>query len=122
MVQRAVLVVVFGDLVVVGEMRDAFYWWGCTMYWLLLGIDGVYCFEFEGAFYCFLLFKGVFGCIIGGYRLIMMLELVEVLLNEVKVVVVLGEVFGAFGYLRFLFVLGDDDFGEGIGWVVDLLS
>jgi aspartate aminotransferase len=120
--QRAALAAVAGDLVAVGEMRNAFHRRGRTMHQLLSGIDGVYCPEPEGAFYCFPSFKGVLGRDIRGHRPATTLELAEVLLNEAKVAAVPGEAFGAPGYLRFSFALGDDDLGEGIGRVADLLS
>ena len=41
-------------------------------------------------------------------------ELAEVLLDEAKVAIVPGEAFGAPGYARLSFALGDDDLGEGV--------
>lgn len=120
--QRAALAAVSGDLSAVAEMRSAFDRRGRTMHQLLSGIDGVFCPEPEGAFYCFPSFKGVLGREIAGHRPATTLELAEVLLNEAKVAAVPGEAFGAPGYLRFSFALGDDDLGEGIRRVADLLS
>ena len=73
-------------------------------------------------FYCFPSFKGVLGREIAGHKPANTLELAELLLNEAKVAVVPGEAFGAPGYLRFSFALGDDDLGEGIRRVADLLG
>lgn len=120
--QRAALAAVSGDLVAVGEMRAAFDRRGRTMHRLLSGIDGVFCPEPEGAFYCFPSFKGVLGRDIRGHKPTSTLELAEVLLNEAKVAAVPGEAFGAPGYLRFSFALGDDDLGEGIRRVAELLG
>jgi aspartate/methionine/tyrosine aminotransferase len=41
-------------------------------------------------------------------------ELAEVILDEVEVAVVPGEAFGAPGYLRLSYALGDDDLVEGV--------
>jgi len=50
------------------------------------------------------------------------LTLCEVLLDQAKVAIVPGEAFGAPGYARLSFALGDDDLGEGIGRIVDFLA
>ena len=42
------------------------------------------------------------------------MELAALLLEEIKIAVVPGEAFGAPGYLRFSFALGDDDIIEGL--------
>ena len=42
-------------------------------------------------------------------------ELAELAIDEVKVAVVPGEAFGAPGYLRLSYALGDDDLIEGVG-------
>jgi aspartate/methionine/tyrosine aminotransferase len=120
--QRAALAAVSGDLSAVAMMRDAFDRRGRLMHKLLSDIDGVYCPEPEGAFYCFPSFKGVLGREIAGHRPTTTLELAEVLLNEAKVAVVPGEAFGAPGYVRLSFALGDDDLGEGIRRIGDLLG
>jgi len=49
-------------------------------------------------------------------------ELCELLLEEVQVAVVPGEAFGAPGYARLSFALGDDDLGEGCRRIADLLA
>ncbi len=46
----------------------------------------------------------------------------EVLLGEVKVAIVPGEAFGAPGYARLSFALGDDDLGEGVRRIADFLA
>ena len=120
--QQAALAAVAGDLSAVAEMRDAFDRRGRTMHKLLSDIDGVYCPEPEGAFYCFPSFKGVLGRTIAGRRPTDTLQLAELLLTEAKVAVVPGEAFGAPGYLRLSFALGDDDLGEGIRRIQQLLA
>ena len=120
--QRAALAAVAGDLGAVTMMRDAFDRRGRLMHKLLSDIPGVYCPEPEGAFYCFPSFKSVLGRPVAGHKPATTLELAELLLNEAKVAAVPGEAFGAPGYLRFSFALGDDDLGEGIRRVADLLA
>jgi aspartate aminotransferase len=120
--QRAALAAVTGDLVAVGEMRTAFERRGRLMHSLLTGIDGVRCLEPEGAFYCFPSFEAVLGRAIGGRRCATTLELCEVLLEEAKVALVPGEAFGAPGYCRLSFALGDDDLGEGVRRIATALG
>ena len=120
--QRAALAAVAGDLGAVTMMRDAFDRRGRLMHKLLSDIPGVYCAEPEGAFYCFPSFKSVLGRPVAGHKPATTLELAELLLNEAKVAAVPGEAFGAPGYLRFSFALGDDDLGEGIRRVADFLA
>ena len=50
------------------------------------------------------------------------LELCEVLLDEAKVALVPGEAFGAPGYCRLSFALGDDDLGEGLRRIATALG
>ncbi len=120
--QAAALAAVSGDLVAVGEMRAAFDRRGRLMHRLLAEIPGVTCLEPQGAFYCFPSFEGVLGTQIGGRRPSNTLELCEVFLDVAKVAIVPGEAFGAPGYARLSFALGDDDLGEGVGRIADLLG
>ena len=50
------------------------------------------------------------------------LELADHVLSEAKVAFVPGEAFGAPGYARFSFALGDDDLAEGITRFADLAA
>ena len=120
--QVAALAAVEGDLEAVAEMRHAFARRGQMMFKLLSGIPGVSVLEPEGAFYCFPSFEGVLGREIAGTRPQTTLELCEVLLDAAKVAIVPGEAFGAPGYARLSFALGDDDLGEGVRRIADLLS
>ncbi len=120
--QAAALAAVSGDLSAVHEMREAFARRGHTMYELLSKIDGVTVLVPEGAFYCFPSFEGVLGREIGGRTPRSTLELCEVLLDVAKVAIVPGEAFGAPGYARLSFALGDDDLGEGVRRIADLLG
>jgi aspartate aminotransferase len=103
-------------------MRAAFARRGKMMFELLSKIPGVTCLEPQGAFYCFPSFEGVLGREIGGRTPQTTLELCEVLLDVAKVAIVPGEAFGAPGYARLSFALGDDDLGEGVRRIADILS
>ncbi|MGQ0823671.1 MAG: pyridoxal phosphate-dependent aminotransferase [Actinomycetota bacterium] len=120
--QVAALAAVGGDLEAVAEMRAAFERRGQMMHELLSGIPGVTCLEPQGAFYCFPSFEGVLGKSFGGRTPNDSLELCEALLEVAKVAIVPGEAFGAPGYARLSFALGDDDLGEGVRRIADFLS
>ena len=120
--ERAALAAVSGDLEAVAMMRDAFSRRGKKMHALLSGIPGVVCLEPEGAFYCFPSFEGVLGREFGGRKVSSTLDLADVLLEQAKVAIVPGEAFGAPGYARLSFALGDDDLGEGVGRIADFLA
>ncbi len=120
--QAAALAAVSGDLEAVAQMREAFARRGKVMYEMLAAIPGVACLEPQGAFYCFPSFEGVLGREIGGRRPQTTLELCEVLLDAAKVAIVPGEAFGAPGYARLSFALGDDDLGEGIRRIADAID
>ncbi len=92
------------------------------MYDLLSKIDGVRVLAPQGAFYCFPSFEGVLGREIAGRTPQTTLELCELFLDVAKVAIVPGEAFGAPGYARISFALGDDDLGEGIRRIADLLG
>ena len=120
--QAAALAAVTGDLAAVAEMRAAFDRRGKTAHKLLSGIPGVSCLEPQGAFYCFPSFEGVMGRTIAGRTIDSSMVLADVVLSEAKVAFVPGEAFGAPGYGRFSFALGDDDLGEGLTRLATLLS
>ena len=120
--QAAALAAVSGDLSAVEMMREAFDRRRVTMHKLLNDIPGVQCYEPEGAFYAFPSMKGVLGRSIGGREVTDTLQLAEVILEQAKVAVVPGDGFGAPGYFRFSYALGDDDIVEGIGRIADLLA
>ncbi len=120
--QRAALAAVSGDLEAVAMMRGAFERRGRTMHTMLSDIPGVRCLEPEGAFYCFPRVDGLFGRDLGGRTVTSSLELADHVLSAAKVAFVPGEAFGAPGYARFSFALGDDDLAEGIRRFADLVS
>jgi len=120
--QRAALAAVSGGLDAVAMMREAFERRGRTMVKLLAGIPGVEVLEPQGAFYAFPNLSAYLDRPIRGRRAMTTVELCELLLEEVQVAVVPGEAFGAPGYARLSFALGDDDLGEGCRRIADLLA
>lgn len=120
--QRAALAAVEGDLGAVAMMREAFDRRRQTIHAMLNDIDRVTCFEPQGAFYAFPSFKGVLGRSIRGRRPATTLELAEVVLEEALVAFVPGEAFGAPGYGRFSYALGDDEMQEGVRRVAALFA
>jgi aspartate aminotransferase len=120
--QRAALAAVSGDLSAVAMMRDAFDRRRQRMVELLNDITGVSCIEPLGAFYAFPSFKAVLGREINGTTPKDTIELAEVLLDQARVAIVPGEAFGAPGYARLSYALGDDDLVEGVTRIAKLLG
>jgi len=120
--QRAALAAVSGSLDDVFSMREAFDRRRRTMFSHLDAIPGVTCLEPQGAFYAFPSFRDVLGRPLPGGTPNTTLELAEMLLEQAKVALVPGEAFGAPGYARLSFALGDDDLGEGVQRIADFLS
>ena len=112
--QRAALAALTGDLSAVAEMRVAFDRRRRAMVALLNAIDGVSCPEPEGAFYCFPNVTGLLGRSLKGQVAVTSAELAALLLETIKVAFVPGEAFGAPGYFRLSYALGDDDLKEGL--------
>jgi len=112
--QLAALEAVSGDLTAVAMMRDAFARRGALMHKMLTAIPGVTCIEPQGAFYCFPNVRGLLGRNLGGATATNTLELADLVLERANVAFVPGEAFGAPGYARFSFALGDDDLRQGI--------
>jgi aspartate aminotransferase len=82
----------------------------------LSAIDGVVCSEPEGAFYAFPDVRGLFGRPLGpkGRIVNSSNELSAYLLDEVLVVTVPGEAFGAPGFVRLSYALSMDQLQEGV--------
>jgi len=103
-------------------MREAFDRRRQTIVRMLSEIPGVQCPEPTGAFYAYPSVKGVLGREIAGRTPTTSAELAEVILDEAEVAVVPGEAFGAPGYLRLSYALGDDDLVEGVTRIQKLLA
>ncbi|TWD79546.1 aspartate/methionine/tyrosine aminotransferase [Kribbella amoyensis] len=120
--QRAAIAALEGDLSAVDEMKAAFDRRRRTMVSMLNEIPGVECPEPTGAFYAYPSVKGVLGKEINGRTPTTSAELAEIILDDAEVAVVPGEAFGAPGYLRLSYALGDDDLAEGVSRIAKLLS
>jgi aspartate/methionine/tyrosine aminotransferase len=120
--QRAAVAALTGDLSAVALMREAFDRRRQTMVRMLNEIPGVECPEPTGAFYAYPSVKGLLGREVAGHTPGTSAELAEVILEEAEVAVVPGEAFGAPGYLRLSYALGDDDLVEGVSRIQKLLS
>jgi aspartate/methionine/tyrosine aminotransferase len=112
--QMAALEAVSGDLLAVGMMREAFSRRGTLMHEMLTAIPGMTCMEPQGAFYCFPNVRGLLGKSLSGETAADAMQLADLVLDRVKVAFVPGEAFGAPGFARFSFALGDADLKEGI--------
>ena len=112
--QMAALEAVSGDLLAVGMMREAFARRGTLMHEMLSAIPGITCMEPQGAFYCFTNVRGLLGKSLSGETAADAMQLADLVLDRVKVAFVPGEAFGAPGFARFSFALGDADLKEGM--------
>jgi aspartate aminotransferase len=120
--QRAALAALTGPQDSVAEMRDAFDRRRRAIVAALSAMPGVDCPEPSGAFYAFPDFSGVLGRTVRGRRPATSSELAEVVLDEAKVAFVPGEAFGAPGFGRFSYALGDAALSEGMDRLAKLLA
>jgi len=120
--QRAALAAVSGGLDDVARFREAFNRRRQSMHTALNAIPDVTCLDPQGAFYAFPNFQTVLQRKVAGREVGSTLELADLILEEAKVAIVPGEAFAAPGYARLSFALGDDDIGEGIQRIADLLA
>jgi aspartate/methionine/tyrosine aminotransferase len=120
--QRAALAGVTGDLDAVRFMRDAFDRRRRTIHRMLNDIEGVTCLEPEGAFYAFPSVAGLLGRRLRGTVPGSSAELAQLCVEEAKVAVVPGEAFGAPGYFRMSYALGDEDMVEGVSRLAKLFA
>jgi aspartate aminotransferase len=120
--QRAALAALTGGLDDVARFRESFDRRRQNMFDALNAIEGVTCLDPQGAFYAFPSFKAVLQRKVAGREVSSTLELADLILEEAKVAIVPGEAFSAPGYARLSFALGDDDLGEGIQRIADLLA
>ncbi len=108
--QRAALAALEGPDDAPEQMRLAFDRRRLTMVSMLNEVPGVTCDPPGGAFYTF---PNV-SALVAAKGVESSLALAELLLEEIQIAVVPGEAFGAPGYLRLSFALGDDDLVEGL--------
>lgn len=112
--QAAALAAVSGDLSAVEAMRGAFARRAGVMHQMLTAIPGVSCMAPQGAFYCFPNVRGLLGRNQSGVVAHTTMELADLALERAQVAFVPGEAFGAPGYARFSFALGDDEIVRGL--------
>ncbi len=120
--QRAAVAALNGGLDAVYRMREAFDRRRKSMVEMLNAIDGVSCPTPEGAFYCFPNVQGLLGRSLGGQVSTTSNELAAYLLDSIKIAVVPGEAFGAPGFFRFSYALGDAPLIEGIERLAALVA
>ncbi len=115
--QMAALAAITGPQETVVEMREAFASRRRLMYSLVTEIPGFECFEPDGAFYVFPDVRAVLG---GRFDTAM--ELSQGIIDEAGVAVVPGESFGAPGFLRLSYALGESDIERGLQRIKDLIE
>ena len=120
--QAAAQAAVSGPLDDVYMMREAFDRRRRIMHRMLNETRGIDCIEPEGAFYCFASVRGALGRQVGEVRAETALELAAACLDQAGVAFVPGEAFGAPGYARFSYALGDDDLVTGLRKLQDFLG
>ena len=120
--QRAALAAVSGDLTDVADMRASFDRRRRRMVEMLRAIEGVDLLTPQGAFYAFPDLTAFLGRKVAGRVASTTSELATIILEEANVAIVPGEAFGAPGYARLSFALGDDDLGEGLTRIGELLT
>jgi aspartate aminotransferase len=120
--QRAALAAVSGDLSAVAEMRATYDRRRRTIVSMLNEIPGIRCPEPEGAFYAFPSMEGLLRRPLQGRSATTSMELAALVLDEAKVAFVPGEAFGAPGYGRFSYALGDEALVEGITRLAKLVG
>ena len=112
--QRAAIAALEGDQEVVAEMKVAFGKRREKILEMLREVKGFHVPTPQGAFYVFPDVREALGKEIRGRVANTSSELAEIILEEAEVAVVPGEAFGAPGYLRLSYALGDDDLVAGI--------
>jgi aspartate aminotransferase len=120
--QVAATVALRGGLDDVAAMRTVFDQRRQTMWSMLNAIPGVRCAEPEGAFYCYPNVSGLLGRSLGGVVSNSSAELAAHLLDAIKVAVVPGEAFGAPGFVRLSYALGDADLVEGLRRLTEFVT
>ena len=115
--QIAAMAALTGNQDRVVEMREAFDQRRKLMYSLVSAIPSVTCVEPEGAFYVFPDFSGVLSD-----RYSTTADLAEAAIDQAGVALVPGESFGAPGFLRLSYALGEEEIQRGVAQIVDLID
>ena len=120
--QQAALAALTGDMGHVHAMHDVFDRRRQLIHRMLNECNGVTCVEPEGAFYAFPSVQGLIGRRLAGREITSSAALADVAIEEAKVAVVHGEAFGAPGYLRLSYALGDAAIEEGVARLARLFA
>jgi len=120
--QLAALAALTGDMGQAHAMCEVFDRRRQLIYRMLGECEGVTCVEPEGAFYAFPSVQGLFGRTVAGHEITSSADVAEVAIDEAKVAVVQGEAFGAPGYLRMSYALGDSAIEEGVSRLARLFA
>jgi len=80
----------------------------------LNAMDGVTCFDPQGAFYVFPNISSFFGKTVGSKTIRGSVDLTDYLLDDAKVAVVPGEAFGAEGYIRLSYATSMENIKKGL--------
>ena len=115
--QQAALAALTGTQETVEVMRDAFAARRNLMYSLVSGIPGFRCVEPEGAFYVFPDVTEVLG---GRYAT--SADLAEAIIDDAGVALVPGESFGAPGYLRLSYAVGEPEIRRGVEAIANVIE
>lgn len=115
--QQAALAALTGPQETVEEMRSAFNKRRKLMYEMIAGIPGVSCLEPMGAFYVFPDVRDALTEEVSTTA-----KLGEALIEEAGVAVVPGESFGAPGFIRLSYALGEPDIERGITRMGELIG
>lgn len=115
--QEAALAALRGDQATVEEMRQAFDSRRRLMYGMISEIPGVRCVEPLGAFY---VFPDVSQALTE--KVPTSADLGEALIEETGVAVVPGESFGAPGFLRLSYALGEIEIQRGVSRMSEMLA
>lgn len=115
--QEAALAALTGNQDTVDEMRRAFDRRRLLMHSLVSDIPGVDCVEPEGAFYVFPDVRDVLND-----RYPSSVDLAEGILEDAGVALVPGESFGAPGFLRLSYAVGEDEIERGVGRIADMIG
>lgn len=120
--QYAAIEALRGDQSEVEKMRQQFELRKNYIVNKLNSIEGISCFEPQGAFYVFPNVKSFYGMKYKGKKISGSVDFTGFLLEEAKVAVVPGVEFGADNYIRFSYALSMDEIKEGLDRIEESLS
>lgn len=120
--QKAAIEALNGDQGVVASMVSEFEKRKNYIVEKLNSIEGISCFEPQGAFYVFPEVSALFGKSAGGKPISNSLEFTSFLLEEAKVAVVPGIAFGAEGHVRISYATSMADIVEGVKRIEESVS